>query len=152
MKFSIPKPLQDEHDELHAMLANAAGEQGAIGAAARDVARLPHPHFVREEQFALPPLALLAELGTGAVRPEMADAIPLAKRLASELPAMLAEHAQIVAALEKLATAADAGARPEYRRFAEALIRHAQTEEQVTYPAAILVGRYVARSLEIDAF
>jgi len=152
MKFEIPKAVQEEHDELHATLVRATGEPGSVGDAARGVARHLHPHFVREEQIALPPLALLVELGAGVVRPEMAEVIPLSKRLATELPAMLAEHIQIVAALEQLATAADAAARPEYRQFAEALIRHARTEEQITYPAAILVGKYVARSLNIDAF
>ncbi|HSA88922.1 MAG TPA: hypothetical protein VLF42_03385 [Burkholderiales bacterium] len=60
MKFEIPKPLQAEHEELHATLARATQEPGAVGEAAREVARLLHPHFVREEQFALPPLALLS--------------------------------------------------------------------------------------------
>ena len=32
--------------------------------------------------------------------------------------------------------------------FADALTLHAQTEEQVLYPAAILVGEYVERSLK----
>ena len=38
--------------------------------------------------------------------------------------------------------------RPTFVR-GEALVLHAQTEELVLYPAAILVGRHVARSLKI---
>ena len=60
MRFQIPKPLQVEHEELHATLVKATKSPGAVGEAAREVARLLHPHFVREEEFALPPLALLA--------------------------------------------------------------------------------------------
>jgi hypothetical protein len=152
MKFDIPQALREEHDELHAMLERATREQGAVGEAARGVARVLHPHFVREEEFALPPLALLAQVSAGSVRPEMAAVVPLAKRLQSELPAMLAEHKEIVAALEKLAAAAHAAALPEYERFAEVLVRHARTEEQITYPAALVVGKYVARSLGMDPF
>jgi hypothetical protein len=63
------------------------------------------------------------------------------------MPAMLGERKQIVAALEKLRTAARAVQHPEYERFAEALVVHAQTEEQVMYPAALLVGEQVARAL-----
>jgi len=148
MRFEIPKPLQIEHEELHAKLVEATKEPGAVGEAAREVARLLHPHFVSEEDFALPPLALLSALARGEVTPDMAEVLPMTRRLKAELPAMLAEHKQIVGALEKLRGAAHAAERSEYERFADALVLHAQTEEQVLYPAAILVGEYVARTLQ----
>jgi hypothetical protein len=147
MKFEIPKPLQAEHEELHATLVRATKEPGAVGGAAREVARLLHPHFVREEEFALPPLALLAELARGGVTPGMAEVLPMTRRLKAELPAMLAEHGEIVGALGKLRAAARASGSAEYERFADALVLHAQTEEQVLYPAAILVGEHVAQRL-----
>ena len=102
MRFEIPKPLQVEHAELHARLVKATKEAGAIGEAAREVARLLHPHFVREEEFALPPLALLERLARGEAGGEMAEVLPMTQRLRAELPQMLAEHGQIVGALEKL--------------------------------------------------
>jgi hypothetical protein len=148
MKFEIPKSLQTEHEVLHATLVAATKQPGAVGEAAREVARLLHPHFVREEQFALPPLALLSELARGGVTPEMAEVVPLTRRLKAELPTMLAEHKQIVDALGKLRAAAHAAERPEYERFADALVLHAQTEEQVLYPTAILLGEHVAHSLK----
>lgn len=146
MRFEIPKPLQAEHEQLHSTLVKATKERGAVGEVARDVARLLHPHFVREEQFALPPLALLSDLARGGVTPEMTQVLPMTRRLKAELPAMLAEHRQIVGALDKLRAAARAANLPEYERFADALALHAQTEEQVLYPAAVLVGEHVARS------
>ena len=148
MKFEVPKPLQAEHEELHATLVRATKEAGAVGEAAREVARLLHPHFVNEEDFALPPLALLSVLAGGGVAPEMAEVLPMTRRLKAELPKMLAEHQQIVGALEKLRAAAHAAGRSEYEKFADALVLHAQTEEQVLYPAAILVGKHVERSLK----
>lgn len=148
MKLEIPKPLQVEHEALHETLVKATQELGALGEAAREVARLLHPHFVREEEFALPPLALLADLAGGASRPEMAEVLTMTRRLKTELPRMLAEHAAIVAGLEKLKVAAGAAQRPEYERFAQALVLHAQTEEQVLYPAAILVGEHIERTLD----
>jgi hemerythrin HHE cation binding domain-containing protein len=147
MKLEIPAPLQAEHDELHAELAAATQAPGAVGEAAREVARLMHPHFVREEQFALPPLGLLAGAVRGVLRSEMAEVLPMTRRLKAELPAMFAEHRQIVAALEKLLAAAQAAGLPEIGKFALALMRHARTEELVLYPAAILLGEYLARAL-----
>jgi hypothetical protein len=147
MKFEIPAALRAEHEELHAQLLKATAEPGAVGEAAREVARLLHPHFVREEEFALPPLALLAELACGAVRPEMAAVLPMTRKLKAELPAMLAEHRQIVLALDRLRTAAKTAGRPEYERFARALVQHAETEERVLYPAVILLGEHLERTL-----
>ena len=148
MKLETPEPLKAEHEELHARLVRATQAPGAVGAAAREVARLLHPHFVKEEQFALPPLGVLAKVARGQITPDMAPVIPMTKRLRAELPAMLAEHRTIVDALEKLRAAAAAAALPEHERFAEALIQHAQTEEQVLYPAAVLVGERVEQALE----
>jgi hypothetical protein len=145
MKLEIPRPLRVEHEELHARLVSATKEPGAVGEAAREVARLLHPHFVREEEFALPPLGLLAQLARDGANAQMTEVLPMTRRLKAELPQMLAEHRQIVGALGKLSAAAREAGRPEHERFAEALVLHAQTEEQVLYPAALLVGELVAR-------
>ena len=77
----------------------------------------------------------------------MAEVLPMTRQLEAELPAMLAEHAEIVRALDHLRAAARMANQPEHERFAEALVLHAQTEELVLYPAAILIGRHVAQSL-----
>ncbi len=148
MTFEIPAPLRAEHDELHAQLAKAAQAPGSVGEAAREVARLLHPHFVKEEQLALPALALLADVVRGAVRAEMVDVVPLTRKLKAELPAMFAEHRQIVVAADKLQAAAREAHLPEFAHFAVELKRHAQTEELVLYPAAILLGEHLARVLE----
>lgn len=148
MKIAVPAPLQQEHHKLHETLARATREPGPIGDAAREVAALLHPHFVKEEEFALPPLGLLADLASGMPTPNTEEVLAMARRLKAELPEMLDEHRQIVGALEKLRAAARAVGRPEYEAFAEALILHAQTEERVMYPAAILVGEYIALRLQ----
>jgi hypothetical protein len=62
---------------------------------------------------------------------------------------MLAEHKSIVAALEKMSAAAKKAGKIEYAAFAEALMLHAQTEEEVSYPTAILIGEYVREKLRL---
>lgn len=147
MNLSIPRPLKLEHEELHAELRKATEEPGRLGEAAKAVAELMHPHFIKEEDYALPPLGLLPQLARGEVTPEMADVLAKTDRLRAELDEMLAEHRQIVAALETLSDVAGRENRPEYVRFAGKLIQHAQTEEQVSYPAALLVGEFVRTKL-----
>jgi hypothetical protein len=148
-KFEVPELLKAEHHELHETLARATREPGAVGAAARRVADLMHPHFVKEELFALPPLSLLPRLARGEVTADMKDVLLLTERLERELPKMLEEHKAIVEALAQLLSASRAADKLEYAEFALDLIRHAQTEEQLLYPAAILAGRYVRARLNI---
>lgn len=143
MKFEIPQSLKSEHEELHSTLVRATKERGLTGVAAKAVAAVLHPHFVKEEEFALPPLALLAPLSRGEWAAEMRDVLALTEKLKAELPQMLSEHRSIVAALDKLEEAARSEDRPEYAEFAEKLKLHAQTEEEVSYPTALLIGEYV---------
>ena len=53
MKFEIPRPLKIEHENLHEMLRKATKEPGELGDAAKAVAELMHPHFLKEEEYAL---------------------------------------------------------------------------------------------------
>ena len=147
MDFKIPKPLEVEHEELHGELVKAMKMPGRVGEAARTVATFLHQHFVHEEEFALPPLGLLARLAEGKVTPEMRQVLTPSDKLKAELPQMLDEHKAIVRALEKLIVAAEVEGKPEVARFAEKLILHAQTEEEVLYPTAILIGEYVRAQL-----
>ena len=145
MNMKIPQPLKAEHDELHDELKRALSAGGGTAEAAREVARLLHPHFVKEEEFALPPLGLLALVARGdALTAETtAAAIEMTERLNSELSEMLAEHGQIVGALDALSAVARKEGNAEVVQFAAKLKQHARTEEEVLYPAAILLGEYL---------
>jgi len=147
MKLEIPRPLKAEHDELHTELAAAAKAGGRTGEAARAVADVLHPHFLKEEAYALPPLGLLASLAQGRVGCQMADVLEMTDKLERELPTMIAEHKKIVAALKKLVDAANAEKKPEIARLADKLMLHADTEEKVSYPTALLIGHYVRAKL-----
>jgi len=148
MSLKTPASLRLQHQELHDTLSRATHEPGAIGEAASLVARLLRAHAHKEESFALPPLGLLLDL---AIRrgpePYMAPAIGHAAWLRTHLDDMRAEHRAIEAALELLMAAAREAERFEYAEFAHRLIVHARIEEEVMYPAAILVGEYLALKL-----
>ena len=136
----IPASLRAEHQEIHERLDAATRLPGATGVAARALAAVLHPHFVREEQIALPPLGLLAPLSRGEFSPATRDILPLADSLRSELPRMLEEHEAIRAATAHLSETARAEKRADAAALAEALALHATSEEELFYPAAILVG------------
>lgn len=62
MRFNMPQPLQHEHAALHERLRQATQVGGEAGEAAKTLARLMHPHFVKEDQIAPPPLGQRARV------------------------------------------------------------------------------------------
>lgn len=148
LELKIPQPLKEEHEELHGELVKAVRSKGEIGKAAKAVAKVLHPHFVKEEEYALPPLGLLHLLAKGEISPEMKEAIAMTDKLKVELPKMIEEHKNIVAALTHLSEVAKKEKNEAVVHFAQKLILHAQTEEEVLYPSAILVGEYLKLRLQ----
>jgi predicted Zn-dependent peptidase len=63
--------------------------------------------------------------------------------LREELPRMLAEHVAIRAATLRLGEVARAAGDTGVAHLAEKLALHAQSEEELFYPAAVLVGDLV---------
>jgi hypothetical protein len=62
MELTIPESLEAEHEELHQQLYKGIKMGGKVGEAAKAVADILHPHFKKEEEYALPPLGLLSSL------------------------------------------------------------------------------------------
>ncbi|MBQ5938934.1 hemerythrin domain-containing protein [Massilia sp. AB1] len=63
--------------------------------------------------------------------------------LQGDMPAMLAEHRAIAQALDRLRAAGRKEGKKEAVAFAAHLKAHARQEEEILYPTAILVGRYL---------
>lgn len=140
---ATPSSIAAEHRELHQALAKLTRAGGRTAAEAKQVDRLLRPHFAKEEQFALPPLAALPALASGRIPPNAAEIARMSDVLRNDMPAMLAEHQAIGQALERLRAAAREERKPEAAAFAEHLKAHARQEEEILYPAAILAGRYL---------
>ena len=136
----IPQSIQAEHKAIHNALTEATKAPGRVGVAARELAAVLGPHFQREDEIALPPLGLLAPLAAGETPAGMKEALSMSDALRKELPRMLEEHKHIRAATEKLRTVAREENASAQEQFAEQLAAHATSEEEVLYPAAILVG------------
>ena len=141
-RLETPRSIRDVHEGLHSALIEATKMPGRIGTTSRALEALLEPHWVREEQMAMPPLGLLAPLAAGA---RIADADATAARsmsdtLRREMPAMLTEHKQNRASIDAFRQAAVAERSVKFQQLADALTQHAQSEEDVFYPAAVLVG------------
>ena len=146
--FRVPEALQREHDLMRHGLDRAVKEGGRTGEAAAAVVDLLRPHVAKEEDFGLPALGLLQHLVAGKVSPVMRGVIVMTDRLKLEYEQMLADHGAIAAAIRKLADAARAEGKLEHVGMCEQLVRYLQAEEQVYYPAAILIGEYLKLKLD----
>jgi hypothetical protein len=144
--MQTPHSLAAEHRELHEVLARASKESGELGRAAVELEKALAPHFKREEEIATPPLGLLPKLARAEATADMRAVLPMTDALERELPQMLKEHEAIRQAVTKFRAAAVQAQRDEYVGFSDGLAAHAQQEEEILYPAAVLVGRYVKRT------
>jgi hemerythrin HHE cation binding domain-containing protein len=135
--------LSADHGDIHDRLARAARELGPIGAASQRVAGYFDRHVEAEERLVVPLLELLQPVAQGKLNERMAQAMPLFAEFEAHLKDMVAEHHMISAALEKLVEAAHAADRAEFAALAARLVAHMRLEEEVLYPAALLVGRYL---------
>ncbi len=120
---------------------------GRTGEKAKMVEQVLHPHFLKEEKYALPPLGLLPNLAKGILSPDMTEVYSLTDQLKIDLPNMIEEHKHIVTALNGLIEAAEKEGKREAINFAQKLQDHALQEEEVSYPASILIGEYLRLSL-----
>jgi hypothetical protein len=150
MQIAIPHLFKANHDELHKKLNHAVILCDQTGRTARKVAQLLslHPHFIKNEQYALAPLALLPALAEGNIFSEMAPVIGLADRLKRYLPEMLAENQIMEATLEELIKCATEEGHPEVVSFAAQFMQLSKMEDDILYPTAILIGEYLKLRLQ----
>ena len=142
--LKVPNSLKSGHEALYAGLRRAMREPGPTGEAAQKLMQVMDGHMMREEKFALRPLGLLKALASGETPADLAEAVAIVEGLKREMPQMIDEHRQISELLRLFAREAEAAGKPEYVQLAEDLVVHAQIEEDVLYPAAMLVGAYAA--------
>ncbi|HET6513266.1 MAG TPA: hypothetical protein VFH43_13820 [Candidatus Kapabacteria bacterium] len=141
--IEIPRALEVEHDAIHKDLKAIIALKGKTGVAAERLADALHEHFDEEQEYAMPPLGVLKDVAAGRTGPRIDHAALLAEQLEREMPKMLAEHRIILERIDALRLAARDEQRDDAIRFADELQLHAQYEEEVLYPATIILGRYL---------
>ena len=136
-----PPSLEEEHKEIHEKLEKIVSSSGDTANMAKQVQSIMQPHFEKEEQLSIPVLGALQPYVNGTLTEETRNqVIKISQQFKQEYPSMLEEHKQIVAALDNLENIAMKENRQDVISFIAELKSHAMNEEQVTYPATIVVG------------
>jgi uncharacterized protein YicC (UPF0701 family) len=141
--MSLHTVFSADHGDIHDRLARASRAEGAIGEAARRVARYFAQHAEKEERLVTPLVALLPLAARGVLDARMSEALPLFNEFSDAVKDMISEHHMIGAALELLVAAARAEEGAELASLASRMVAHMRLEEEVVYPAALVLGKYL---------
>ena len=140
--MQAPSSLAEEHRELFRGLGELASEGGETGKAVKELLAVLEPHFEKEEGAVMPLLGALRPLSEGKAIRDYSEVMSLHERFSSDYPRMLKEHAQVKKLIELVRTAAAKEGKGGVVTVMDELEHHAKVEEEVLYPAAMLVGAF----------
>lgn len=124
-------------------LSYATSLDSLAGELARKLDQQLQDHMKRENDTITPLVSSFEGIAKGNWP---ADAAELSQRFSAaetQYQQLLAEHREIRSLVNRLQAAAREEKEEEIVQFCEELTVHAQLEEQVLYPAAVITGRYM---------
>lgn len=139
----MPQSLQHGHENLCTEIQELIEYGGRIGEKATILNKTMRPHFLKEERFALPPLGLLIALSEGNWEIDAQEAIEMADTLREKFHELANDHKNILKILDELNMAAEEENHFHAKMFVRNLIVHTELEDQVLYPATLLIGNYL---------
>lgn len=142
-KPDVPYCIKEEHDHLLREMEKLTLAKDSTSRVATRTLELMRHHFQEEEDYVLPPLQTLPMLASEMIPEHSAEIIRLTEKLRSQLAHMNAEHQMIRTHLKELRVAVAYDNRPDISLLEEQIDRHARVEEEVYFPAAMLVGKYL---------
>jgi hypothetical protein len=142
-KPGMPSSIKSEHDSLLARLHVITLFQDSTGIVAIKLLELMEHHFKEEENFVFPPLGLLPSLASGEIHEKSEEVIQLTENLKSQLTHLSVEHQLIKSHMSDLERAARKDNHAGIIAFIHDVNKHAAFEEEIYFPAAILVGEYL---------
>lgn len=143
MKPKIPKAIQHGHESLCSELEDVIEQGGKVGEKAKSLKDTMEFHFKKEEEYALPPLGLLMALSEGSWEINAKEAIKMADSLQADWCEMAKEHSDIAKVMHELKQIAEEEDNSIAKHFVKSLTLHMELEDQVLYPATILIGNYL---------
>ncbi len=139
----VPSSIKKTHEQLLEQIHKITLYKNSSAAIAIKLDSLMQHHFKEEEDLILPPLGLLPLLANNQIPEQSKDVILLSKNIKTMMTHMSVEHQLISAYIEELKKAADKQQLSEIMDFEKEVHQHANSEEEVYFPAAIMVGEYL---------
>lgn len=143
MKPAVPESLKTEHNNLKDNIKDVIASGGETAQEAKKFASFMEQHFLKEEESILPNLGLLLTLAEGKWIVTSSDIFLMGDQLKKEVSELQEEHKQIIKMLEDLKIKAENENNIGWKKIVEDLMLHVQIEEEILYPATIVVGKYL---------
>jgi len=144
-KLKIPEPLREEHEAFIDGLKSHSIRKDQTGAAVRQLLKLLEPHIQKEDEFVLPLLGALSGLAAGKAMENPSEVARAYEKYAGQYESMFTEHTPIRQAIKKVRRLAKEEGKDELVEILDGLSHHSRVEEEVLYPAALLVGKAALR-------
>jgi hypothetical protein len=142
-KLELPEALRLSHTQLSAALTKISRRGGRTTAVAETIAQTLEPHLEHEEKKVLRILGLLAPLAAGKFDPEWLNNLSEWGELETNESELHLQHRKLVRAGEELLAIAREEDAREVLDFAEGLLLRIRLDEEVFYPAALLIRNYL---------
>lgn len=143
MKPKIPLAIKHGHEYLVADLKKVIQQGGKVKEKAEELDEYMNYHFSKEEEYALPPLGLLLVLTEGKWDLDPQEAIKMSDTLQEKFEEMSKEHENIAKLMHELKDIAEKEHNSVAKQFVKNLTLHVELEDQVLYPATLLIGNYL---------
>jgi hypothetical protein len=147
-KPAVPASIMREHKMLLSQIAELSLWKDSTGVIAGKIREIMEHHFKEEEDFVLPVLGILPSLAAGNMPDHAEKLIGLTQKIKEQLPHLSAEHQMIRAHLDELRLAAERDGHTGITEFLEAIHEHAGIEEEILFPAAIVIGDFLQLRME----
>lgn len=145
MQLKTPKSLHNDHQALLSELDQIASLKSGVAENAKNVANAFKSHFYREERTVLPQLSLLMAIAEGNWDIDTKEALLKNNILLEEFHDLKKEHQEIFDAAKEMIKVAENEKNNDAKKIAESIILHIQVEEEVSYPAIMMISKYLEK-------
>jgi len=143
VKPEVPAQILKDHNRFLERLKPITSYEDSTGIVARELYEVMEFHFKEEEDYVLPPLGILPSLAKGELPEESKKVIQLTEKFRKNRDVMLAEHQMIKHFLEEMMAVAAKENHPELSGYDEELEKHSELEEEILFPAVLVIGDYL---------
>lgn len=150
VKPEVPSVVLKDHQYLLKKLEQAMVYDDSTGLAAKELYKVMEYHFKEEEDYVLPPLGILPGLAKGQIPEEAGKIILLTEKFRKNETVMLAEHQMITHYADLMMRAAKKEDHPELEGFDVEIHKHAALEEEILFPAVLVIGDYLKQRSDKD--
>jgi len=148
--LTAPESLREEHEEILNSLRACSKLRDGTGRSIVRVLRVLEPHLKKENELAMPILGSLAELvsSKNVSRMKLQELDELREAFLIEYKTMFEEHSDLRSLISEAKQHAYKEKHRDVADLLDALALHARIEEEVLYPAALIVGTHARYLLQ----